>query len=759
MPVKAQPPPESFTDLHFPLCGVDLSMGFDKQPNRQIQSGDYARTTPLGVNVRAYEPGTARARGGQRPGLVKYVATQPNGTNLIQDLNSVVVVGTAAPGFTNGILNTTLQILQISVASEIASSTTRTSTFTNPVTTGSAIIIFAISETSNPSNITDSKANVYTLARSASTNGFRLNAYFISSTVGSAGFSVTSTYVGAGYLYLVALEVAHPGTLSVDAGSDNAKGTGNLPANTGPMTTTSTGPGLIIAVVKTNAGTNYTGVKPSGYTEIGASAILSLETSYKLTYAAGTPNTTWTLPLDCTWHNMQVAFKLDAGTVAGLVTPQPTQSGRYVVLSAVSAGQVRLCLSGTGAWVIPTVATGTLNSSGVVRSAASNQKLWFADGTHYTYYDPAVNSVLPWTASSGTLPVDTANNTPRLICNWRGRIVLAGLPLDGQNWFMSAVSDPTNFNYAPTPFVSTQAVAGNNSPLGLIGDVITSLIPYSDDRLIFGGDHTVYQMSGDPADGGRIDLVTDLVGMAWGAPWAKDPQGVLYFVSNQTGIYAYSPDGSKPVRISQAIEQYLTVINTGTNIIRCQWDDRLQGLHVFVSLAASAAATTHFFWEQRTGAWWQDIFAMNNHNPLAMCIFDGNTAADRRALIGSWDGYVRVLEPAAVDDDGTPIASAVVIGPITTKDFDQILFKDVQALLGTASGTVNYAIYVGTTAEAALASTAVSTGTWGPGRNLTNHVRWAGHALFVKITATTYWAMEAIRCRIALLGKVQRRGH
>jgi hypothetical protein len=60
---------ETFSDLRFPLGGIDRSRAFSLQPPRQTRFGP-AQTTVLGVNVRAFAGG--RARGGSRPGLVKY---------------------------------------------------------------------------------------------------------------------------------------------------------------------------------------------------------------------------------------------------------------------------------------------------------------------------------------------------------------------------------------------------------------------------------------------------------------------------------------------------------------------------------------------------------------------------------------------------------------------------------------------------------------------------------------------------------------
>lgn len=68
-------------EVQFPLAGVNVATEFELQPDL---------TTPVGVNVRAYEPLTQRGRGGSRPGLVKYNVQLPNGPHLIQHLNIVV---------------------------------------------------------------------------------------------------------------------------------------------------------------------------------------------------------------------------------------------------------------------------------------------------------------------------------------------------------------------------------------------------------------------------------------------------------------------------------------------------------------------------------------------------------------------------------------------------------------------------------------------------------------------------------------------
>ena len=257
-------------------------------------------------------------------------------------------------------------------------------------------------------------------------------------------------------------------------------------------------------------------------------------------------------------------------------------------------------------------------------------------------------------------------------------------------------------------------------------------------------------MQGDPMAGGNLSLVSNAIGGAWGIPATMDPYGKIYFFSNRTGIYTMVP-GSPPQRISQAIEQILLPVDTGANAIRLLWNDRFQGLHIFISPLAAPAMTTHLFWEQRTNGWTQDQFANNNLNPLACCIFDGNTPGDRVPLIGSWDGYVRAIDPTATTDDGTAIDSEVWLGPLNTEQMDEMLLTELQGVLGASSGDVTFSVYVGQTAEEAFASEAVLTGTLAGGRNLTQLVRRAAHAIYVQLTSTNAWAMEEVRLKVTTM--------
>lgn len=454
---------------------------------------------------------------------------------------------------------------------------------------------------------------------------------------------------------------------------------------------------------------------------------------------------------------------ITVGSQMGSGSVQTSLSGRVVILLGVSNGVVKVQNPGDTVWTAVTNNTGeepALNISGPMMSAQNSQKLWIVDGVNYVVYHPVTNSLEAWTASAGSMPEDSDGNFARLICNWFGRIVVAGLPLDPQNYFMSAVNDPTDFNeLPPAPVPVTAATSGNNADAGLIGDVITGLIPWSNDVLVFLCDHMIFKMTGNPLDGGVVDKVSESIGGAWGEAWCMDPDGNIYFLSNHCGVYIMEAPNGKPRFLSQAIEKLTQDINTGECIIRMQWNNQEKGFYLFVTFMDAPAATRHYFYDVRNNAWFPDVFGNLDHNPLCCCTFDGNEPDDRKLLIGCWDGYVRQFDPDADDDDGTDIDSVVIIGPILTATADMMMLNELQAILAEMSDDVTWSVKVGDTAESALSSTAVRSGTWVAGRNRNSPVRRSGHAIYIRIASTNQWALESIRAMFGPTGKITRRSN
>ena len=457
--------------------------------------------------------------------------------------------------------------------------------------------------------------------------------------------------------------------------------------------------------------------------------------------------------------------KYISDTATAINGTNPIQDMNFLVTASDSTGRTitRLAVSGGSVYTFTTLAAGKVLTTGggsalvttvfAVQSADAFGTMYYVDGTNYKSFTGSTTST--WTSSNGgTLP--SSGGTARLICLWRGRIVLSGVAGDAHNWFMSAIEDPLDFNYSPATPTEGDAVAGNNSNAGKIGDRVTALIPFSDEILLVGGDHSIWQINGDPLAGGRADLVSDTTGMAFGRAWAKDAAGMIYFWGGRGGVYRMAPSG-QPELISTALLDRFRSVNTANKRIQMAWSVPENGLHVFIS-PSTAVATTHYFWDAAGNSWWPDSFDTTDHDPTSICVFDGDDPDDRAILLGCRDSYIRTWDLDASDDDDKPIESSVYIGPIRAGDrMSECVLHELQAVLADTSGDVVYSVYKGETVEAAyLAATPVFQGVWSAGKSHSERRRARGEALWLKISndrKDVTWALESLAARIAAVGR------
>jgi len=436
------------------------------------------------------------------------------------------------------------------------------------------------------------------------------------------------------------------------------------------------------------------------------------------------------------------------------LNPSNAISKRQTVRLAVSGGHVQEFdelqwteITDGGTIVVP-----VLNRNApVIFSAQLGTNLFYADGISAKYYKASNRTMTTWTPTSGTLPIDAADKRPTLIENWRGRIVMSGTQEDPSEWYMSKVGDAFDWQYSPDTITETQAVAGVNSPAGKAPDVIRCIIPVSDDILIFGCDHSIWQMTGDPMLGGRLDEIINGVGTPWGRPWCRGSGGEFYLFGTRGGVYRGTP-GQGVQKITEGrFEERMNNINLNTNLVRLVWNERERGVHVFVTpLGAEDFSNEHYFYDTRTNSWWIDKFASNNlHDARAVHVFDGDDAADRAILMGGRDAYIRKWDVDAADDDGVAISSHVYFGPILPRALGTVNVNEIRTLLAKGSSDVTMSVFRGNSAEDAYnQTTALYTATLSAGRNVAERRRAQGHAIFLKLANTSVgqaWAMELLQ--------------
>jgi len=420
-------------------------------------------------------------------------------------------------------------------------------------------------------------------------------------------------------------------------------------------------------------------------------------------------------------------------------------SPRSPVLLGVAAGNiVKFTTSGV---TTPSGGSGALDStSQQVCSAAAFGRVLYGDGKNAKSYDVATDTVSEWKAA-------TAGEVPRrfrLLGIWSGRAVCAGAEDDPQNWYMSAAGDFDDWDYFPPTITPEQAISGNNAEAGRCPDIITAIMPISDDLLLFGGDKSIWRMTGNPNTGGRFDLISEQTGVAFGRAWTKDPSGVVYFIGSQGGLYRMAP-GGQPESVSDTrVQGRLDEIDIGTNKIRLQWDSNLGGLWLTIT-PYTPGETTHYFWFLENASWWPIQFTSADLNPMSCMTIDGDAPNDRINVWGCTDGYVRYFATGGPNDDSDAVASHCWFGPFSAGPEGETKLNNLRIVLTPTSDTLGYEMYTSDESAFSTVGASVFSGTVAGGRNGGIMSRARGMDIWLKLlneTANRAWAVEQIAATV-----------
>lgn len=391
-------------------------------------------------------------------------------------------------------------------------------------------------------------------------------------------------------------------------------------------------------------------------------------------------------------------------------------------------------------------------------------KVYITDGNSpLRVLDLTTQEVTSLSVSAGSENADTLGLN-RLCTVWRGRLVLAHSANAPYNFYFSRVGDPTDWDYSQTD--PAAAFAGNASITGRIGEPILALIPFSEDQLLIAGDHTLWMVRGDPADGGSIDLVSDSIGIQGSHAWTKAPDGTVYFVGTG-GLYRMGPGGYPEAVGDKTYTDYFANINRGTHHITMAWDRDRHGTFIFVT-AINSGSSMHLWYDLRMDALFPIKFP-DNHGPLSVVTVDGPRPTDRAILLGCRDGYIRKLDETALTDDGTAISSHALIGPFKASDVLESTLQWLDVILGEPSGTqtdadfsVTATVQAGQTVErAAVNPKYTRTRTFNTPRR---HAKWInrirGNVFFLKLSNAVLgktWSFEKAVGMFMPNGLVRRR--
>jgi hypothetical protein len=362
------------------------------------------------------------------------------------------------------------------------------------------------------------------------------------------------------------------------------------------------------------------------------------------------------------------------------------QPGYQTLLIAVCDGYVWVANNTTIAKAAHGQATPQVSSTALVSMAYADGQVFIADGSGTLWnYTIATDTVAATVAvpSPGNITGTVPPNC-NLVCNWRGRVTLAGDSQNPQNFYMArpagtyfntvtstltAIGAGVDWDYSQTD--SAAAVAGNLAHSGKIGEPITALIPFSDDYLKFGCSHSLWMAQGDPADGGTITNVSNSMGIVGKDAWVVDPAGTLWFVATG-GLFQVRPAWEfyrPPEPVSQqAINQSFTGLNPGTEKVTCVYDPDLLYLHIFVT-PLDGSIGTHITMDARSvgqdgpPSFWPQQFSSTQGPTAATLYFSDGSPNNRAVVLGGADGYLRQWQDTALDDDGSAINASITLGP------------------------------------------------------------------------------------------------
>jgi hypothetical protein len=348
---------------------------------------------------------------------------------------------------------------------------------------------------------------------------------------------------------------------------------------------------------------------------------------------------------------------------------------------------------------------------------------------------------------------------------YRDRCVLAGGIENPRQWYMSAIGDPFDWNYAATGDGRACTGATQGQKAGGAGDPITALLAYNDETMWMGCSNSIYIFRGDPTFGGSLDLVSTHVGCisqyaVCRTSDAKDGGHILWM--SQDGMYGMLEGAiAKVVPISRdKLPAELRNLNPQTHRIVLQWDHANNGVYVFVTHKTTGTGTGHWFLDWANKGWWPMSFHTDCEPWCAAVAPFYATASKSAVVMGCPDGWFRQFDSSRGTDQRNAtvanITSYYDIGPIALgKGVGQVgALTSIEGAPSASSGDVDWSIRTGDTAEQAYNASVLAAGANGEwnstGLQPKQRPRIRGHSAFVRIsngeTGTgARWSMEDIQ--------------
>lgn len=356
---------------------------------------------------------------------------------------------------------------------------------------------------------------------------------------------------------------------------------------------------------------------------------------------------------------------------------------------------------------------------------------------------------------------------------YRDRLVFAGQIDNPWVWYMSAVGDIFDWNYAGTGVGRAISGATQNQKAGQLGDPIKMLAAYSDEAMLIGCTNSMHIMRGDPANRGGVDLITDHIGIVGQSAWCRTTDQSICWLS-QDGMYQMvgGAEGRILAVSRDKIPQELLNLNTGTYRVCLQWDHQNNGIYVFVTHKTSGVGTGHWFLDWTHKGWWPMSFH-TDCEPWATTVAPLYAGANKTPVVlGCKDGELRQFDDSRDTDQlsasNNNITSYVDIGPFPIADatgHSEGYINEIEGAPAANSGDIDWSIRTGNTPEQAYNASVPTSGhcfgEWNTtGLNYKSRPHKKGQSAVVRIKngENARWAIEHIKVTRQRAGTRKRTG-
>lgn len=347
-----------------------------------------------------------------------------------------------------------------------------------------------------------------------------------------------------------------------------------------------------------------------------------------------------------------------------------------------------------------------------IRGAEGKQHAYILDGSRIIDFDAATMTAALLSLDSGTMPGQTALNTPlgattaNAIAWNNDRLELA----DQNAKYASAIGfgTPTkSFDVAATDIGRAYVIPAK------VGQPIIALFNAENNRAIFGSQRSTWSQIGDPAIGyPEVSRLHDLIGFTGPTSAVMAENGLLFLHTNEGACMI--PSGGGIVHLSRdVLTDIIQQENAAETLVVSLCPDlKRHGIWVFLTPADGTSVGRHLFYDTRVGRFqpasdplsglggggWMPIdFASAALQPLCCMNYRGDV------VFGTRDGRMVFFDAAAQDDCGTPFTSTLTLNMLRDQDMEMgTLLRDFSLAMGIGSADTTLEVYAGDTPERAF---------------------------------------------------------